>query len=92
MFPCFLCLGIGIILVHNLKCIIYQCRHKAMGLVASCKNKKKNKPCTTSYCKNCLLNRLDMACVPFTHLAFLIHTRNPNATDLSDPKTDTERR
>ncbi|KAG5527906.1 hypothetical protein RHGRI_028735 [Rhododendron griersonianum] len=35
----------------------HQCRHKAMGLVASCKNKKKNKPCTTSYCKNCLLNR-----------------------------------
>ncbi|KAI8534377.1 hypothetical protein RHMOL_Rhmol10G0085100 [Rhododendron molle] len=35
----------------------HQCRHKAMGLVASCKNKKKSKPCTTSYCKNCLLNR-----------------------------------
>ncbi|KAI8527717.1 hypothetical protein RHMOL_Rhmol12G0096400 [Rhododendron molle] len=37
----------------------HQWRHKAMGLVASCKNKKKNKPCTTSYCKNCLLNRYE---------------------------------
>lgn len=34
----------------------HQCRHKAIGLVASCK-KKKDKPCTTSFCKNCLLNR-----------------------------------
>ncbi|XP_010263034.1 PREDICTED: uncharacterized protein LOC104601411 isoform X2 [Nelumbo nucifera] len=35
----------------------HQCRQKTMDFVASCKNKRENKPCTIKFCHKCLLNR-----------------------------------
>ncbi|GFY82895.1 zinc-finger domain of monoamine-oxidase A repressor R1 protein [Actinidia rufa] len=35
----------------------HQCRQKTMDFTASCKNQKKDKPCTIKFCHKCLLNR-----------------------------------
>ncbi|KAJ7971202.1 Zinc-finger domain of monoamine-oxidase A repressor R1 protein [Quillaja saponaria] len=39
------------------KFTITDCRQKTTDFVASCKSRKRDKPCTIKYCRKCLLNR-----------------------------------